>query len=59
MADTEVHSVAELALDEAAEARFDAAAEADYKAGRVVPHERVMEWLDKLAKGERAPRPRA
>ena len=33
--------------------------EADYKAGRVVSHEQAMEWLGKLAKGERTPRPRS
>lgn len=30
---------------------------ADADAGRVVPHERVEEWLNKLAKGERVPPP--
>jgi len=43
--------------DAAHEARLDAEAEADYAAGRVVPHERVREWLAKLAKGERVPPP--
>jgi|GEM_PF-1747181 len=32
-------------------------AEADIRAGRVVPHERVREWLAKLAKGEHEPPP--
>lgn len=59
MPDNGVDSVFEIAPDETAEARLDSAAEADYKAGRVVAHERVMEWLEKLAKGERVPRPRA
>ena len=38
-------SVFDLPPDDAAEARADAAAGADVKAGRVVPHERVREWL--------------
>lgn len=58
MADTEFKSAFEVAPDEATEARLDAEAEADYQTGRVVAHERVMEWLGKLAKGERVPRPR-
>ena len=37
----------------------DAAAEADFAAGRVVPHERVREWLMRLAKGEKVPPPEA
>jgi hypothetical protein len=28
---------------------------ADYAAGRVVPHDRVREWLAKLARAERVP----
>ena len=59
MADTEVNSIFDLEADEALEARLDAEAEADVAAGRVVPHERVREWLTKLAKGERVPPPRA
>ena len=42
-----------------AEAALDAEAEADYAAGRVVPHERVREWLARLARGERVPPPEA
>ena len=45
--------------DEALAARLDAEAEADFTAGRVVSHERVREWLTKLARGEREPPPRA
>ncbi|MGD0430702.1 MAG: hypothetical protein ABSA58_06375 [Acetobacteraceae bacterium] len=45
--------------DEALAARLDAEAEADVAAGRVVPHERVREWLTKLALGIREPPPRA
>ncbi|ODT89281.1 MAG: hypothetical protein ABS78_03610 [Phenylobacterium sp. SCN 70-31] len=32
---------------------------ADADAGRVVPHSEVKLWLEKLARGERAPRPRS
>ena len=45
--------------DAETEARLDAEAEADYAAGRVVPHERVREWLMKLARGERVQPPEA
>lgn len=43
--------------DAAVESRLDADAEADCTAGRVVPHERVREWLAGLAKGEKVPPP--
>jgi predicted transcriptional regulator len=59
MAEAELKSVFDLEPDAAHEARLDAEAEADYAAGRVVPHERVVEWLTKLANGERVPPPRA
>jgi predicted transcriptional regulator len=59
MADQEQKSIFDMEPDEAHEARLDAKAEADCAAGRVVPHERVREWLLKLANGERTPRPRA
>jgi predicted transcriptional regulator len=55
----EPKSIFDLEPDDAHEARLDAEAEADYAAGRVVPHERVDEWLAKLAKGERVSPPRA
>ena len=58
MADTEVNSIFDLEADEALEARLDAEAEAAVAAGRVVPHERVREWLTQLARGERVPPPR-
>lgn len=48
-------TTAEIAED----ARLDAEAMADAAAGRVVSHERVREWLMKLAQGIREPRPRA
>jgi predicted transcriptional regulator len=46
-------------FDEADEARLDAEGLADIAAGRVVPHDRVREWLIKLSKGVREPPPRA
>ena len=57
MADTTVKSIFDTDADEAAEARLDAEAEADYAAGRVISHERMSEWLTRLAKGERVPPP--
>jgi len=57
MAEPEVKSIFDIPPDEAAEARLDAEAEADFAAGRVIPHERVREWLLKLAKGEKVPPP--
>jgi predicted transcriptional regulator len=59
MADPDIKSIFDIEPDEAVEARLDAEAEAAYKAGRVVPHERVREWLAKLARGEKVPPPRA
>jgi predicted transcriptional regulator len=41
------------------EARLDAEAEADYATGRFVPHERVREWLLRLARGKRVRPPEA
>jgi plasmid stabilization system protein ParE len=52
-------SVFDTPPDEVAEARADATAEADVKAGRVVPHARVRDWLVKLVKGEKVPPPSA
>ncbi len=45
MAGPKVESAVDIPPDEAEEARLDAAAEAAYKAGRVVPHAKVVEWL--------------
>ena len=44
-------------IDEDAEERADREAEADIAAGRVVPHDEVVKWLDDLAAGKRRPRP--
>lgn len=57
MAETETKSIFDIPPDEALEARLDAEAWADYKAGRVISHERMCEWLTKLARGERVPPP--
>jgi hypothetical protein len=43
--------------DPALEARLDAQAEAELDAGKVIPHERVREWLLQLSKGNRVPPP--
>jgi hypothetical protein len=59
MAENKARSVFDTPPDAAMEARLDAEAEADYAAGRVVPHERVREWLKKLARGEKVPPPEA
>jgi predicted transcriptional regulator len=59
MAVFEPKSVFETPLDEVEEARLDAIADAEIEAGKGVPHERVREWLAKLAKGERLPPPSA
>jgi hypothetical protein len=57
MAESDTKSVSDMEPDAAHEARLDAEAEADYAAGRVISHERMCEWLAKLAKGEKVPPP--
>jgi predicted transcriptional regulator len=60
MSDPDIDSIPDLEPeDEAEAARLDAEAEAAAAEGRVVPHERVREWLIKLSKGIREPPPRA
>jgi hypothetical protein len=59
MAKTKERSLFDMPPDAAAETRLDAEAEADVAAGRVVLHERVREWLKRLAKGEKVPPPEA
>jgi predicted transcriptional regulator len=44
-------------IDPEAEARAIAEAEAELDAGKGVPHEKVREWLLKLARGEVTPPP--
>lgn len=43
--------------DVLSDADLDAKAMATYRAGRVVPHERVREWLKQLTHGNRVPPP--
>ena len=57
MTETRARSVFDMPPDAAAETRLDAEAEADCADGRVVPHERVRDWLARLAKGEKVPPP--
>jgi len=56
---SDAKSVFDTPLDEDEEARLDAIADAEIDAGKGVPHEKVREWLSKLAKGERLPPPTA
>ncbi len=44
-------------IDGEAEARAIAEAEAELDAGKGIPHEKVREWLLKLARGEIIPPP--
>ncbi len=44
-------------IDEEHERLADEQAEADIKAGRVVPHEKVVEWLKTWGTAERKPAP--
>jgi predicted transcriptional regulator len=57
MANPEPVSVIDLESDAELEGRLDAEAEADVAAGRVISHERMTEWLNRLTKGERTPPP--
>jgi predicted transcriptional regulator len=59
MAEPELKPIFATRPDSAHEARLDAEAEADFAAGQVVPHDRVREWLMRLAKGEKVPPPEA
>lgn len=54
---SEPKSIFDVLPDEALEARLDAEAEADYTAGRVVPHEKVVEWLKSWGTPDELPRP--
>jgi len=57
MAELEPQSICVLGADAAHEAYLVAEAEADHVVGRVVPHERVREWLAKLATGQKISAP--
>ena len=58
MADTEAKSIFDTEPDEAEEARLDAKAEAAYRAGRVIPHAKVVEWLNTWGTPEELPCPK-
>jgi hypothetical protein len=59
MAGAKFQSVFDTPPDDDAEVLADAGADAEIEDGRGVPHERVREWLAKLAKGEIAEIPEA
>ena len=52
MANTEALSIFDLPADADAEAAADSEADAEVEAGLGIPHDRVREWLLKLAEGE-------
>jgi predicted transcriptional regulator len=54
---SEPKSIFDVEPDEALEARLDSEAEADYAAGRVVPHDKVVEWLKSWGTPHELPRP--
>ncbi len=56
MPDTEIKSVFDIEPDEGA--HLDAEAMAAYKAGRVVPHARVAEWLASWGTADELPCPK-
>jgi len=45
--------------DEALEAQLDSEAEAAFEAGRLVPHDKVVEWLKSWGTPDELPRPNA
>jgi predicted transcriptional regulator len=57
MADPKIESAFDIPPDEVEEGRLDAEAEAAYKAGRVVPHAEVVEWLKSWGTSNVLPRP--
>jgi len=54
---SEPKSIFDVSPDEALEALLDAEAEAAYAAGRVVPHAKVVEWLNSWGTPDELPRP--
>jgi predicted transcriptional regulator len=52
-------SIFDVEPDEELEARLDSEAEAAYAAGRVVPHEQVIQWLKSWGTPDELPRPTA
>lgn len=59
MADTHVKAILDTEPEEAVEVRLDAEAEAAYKAGQVVPHAKVVEWLNSWGTPNVLPRPKS
>jgi predicted transcriptional regulator len=57
MAEPQTESIFDRLLDEAAETPADAAARADIVAGRLVPHEDVVKWLESWGKPDELPCP--
>jgi len=58
MDETEQFSLFDEEEDAETAARLDAEAEADIAAGRVVPHEKVMEWLKSWGTSNELPCPK-
>jgi predicted transcriptional regulator len=56
MADQDHKSIFD--MDEAEEARLDAEAMADFRAGRFVTHEKVVEWLKSWGTDNELPCPK-
>jgi len=60
MDDPKAHSIHEIPAEDAElEARLDAEAMAAYRAGRVVPHAKVVDWLESWGTGNPLPRPKS
>jgi len=58
MDDDEILSIFDEEEDPETAARLDAEAEADIAAGRVVPHEKVVEWLRSWGTANELPCPK-
>jgi len=58
MDDDEILSIFDHEEDPETAARLDAEAEADIAAGRVVPHEKVVEWLRSWGTANELPCPK-
>lgn len=57
MAELNVQSIFDIELDRELQARLDAQAEADFGAGRIVPHAKVVEWLNSWGSPDELPCP--
>jgi predicted transcriptional regulator len=56
---TEPKSAIDFENSDALEAQLDAEAEADIEAGRVVPHEKVVAWLQSWGTADELPCPKS